>query len=628
MLYSMTAQRFPCLRRGIVLAVLVLLLLPATAFAQTTFANVTDDFPNLTLRAWGGSWIDYNSDGLLDLFLGHFGLGDGHVLLRNTGTGFERVAVAAFAEGPVMIGHTWGDYDNDGDPDLLAAGNSTVLYRNDGNDLFTMVTTGVIGEQAANRGWAAAWGDYDNDGHLDLVVAYPVGFVDGPPIPNQLLHNTGDGTFERVTDGPVVEGLDTYTIPSWADYDLDGDLDLFIGSGPASGGVDPDHLYRNRLAETGTASFERITGLNIADDPRDGQVMNWIDYDNGGDLDLFVTNYLGTNDPNFISLPPDLYRNEGDGTFTRITDSPLTQRANGNDLANVWGDLDNDGDLDVIIATARVVAGPGIGEQRIFFNNGDGTFEVGGRLTGLLRETTSSGASLGDYDNDGDLDAVITSVSPGIPENLVYRNNLSNGNGWIKLRLEGTMSNRSAIGAVVRVTAQIGGQTIRQLRQVSAQNSFGGQNSLIVHFGLGDAARIEELVISWPSGQETRVERVLPNQTVTVVEGEPFGGVVVGTAAPVPLPERFALHANYPNPFNPTTTLMVDLPVRAEVHVVVYDVLGRRVLALPPQGMEAGREHTIALDASALGSGVYLYHVTATTGQGMTTRTGHFTLLK
>ena len=626
MTHSMTA-RCCSFRRGIIILA-VLFLLPATAFAQTTFANVTGDFPDLTFRAWGGSWIDYNGDGLLDLFLGHFGLGDGHVLLRNTGNGFERVAVAAFAEGPAMIGHTWGDYDNDGDPDLLAAGNSTVLYRNDGDDVFTIVTTGIIGEQEANRGWAAAWGDYDNDGHLDLIVAYPLGFVNGPPIPNQLLHNTGDGTFERVTDGPIVEGTDTYTIPSWADYDLDGDLDLFIGSGPANGGVEPDHLYRNRLAEIGTASFERITGLSIADDARDGQVMNWIDYDNDEDLDLFVTNYLGTDDPNFISLPPDLYRNEGDGTFTRITDSPLTQRASGNDLANVWGDLDNDGDLDVIIATARVVAGPGIGEQRIFFNNGDGTFETGGRLTGLLRETTSSGASLGDYDNDGDLDAVITGISPSTPENLIYRNNLSNSNGWIKLRLAGTMSNRSAIGAVVKVTAQVGGQTVRQLRQVSAQNSFGGQNSLIVHFGLGDADHIDELVISWPSGLEERVERVLPNQTVTVVEGEPFGGVVVSTTTPVAVPETFTLHANYPNPFNPTTTLMVDLPVQAEVRVVVYDMLGRRVLALSPQVMDAGRGRTIPLDARALGSGVYLYYVTAVTNQGVTARTGRFTLLR
>jgi len=140
-----------------------------------------------------------------------------------------------------------------------------------------------------------AWGDLDNDGDLDLAVTHPAGFVPGAPTTNHLYLNNGapNYTFTRVTTGPIVTGLSSYTVGTWSDYDNDGDIDYFVGAGPANGTTQPDFLYRNLLKETGTATFERITDAPIATDQQDGQVWNWIDYDNDGDLDAYVTNWGG-----------------------------------------------------------------------------------------------------------------------------------------------------------------------------------------------------------------------------------------------------------------------------------------------------------------------------------------------
>ena len=587
-------------------------ILPVAGAAQTAFTNVNDLAPEpLTFPAWSTSWVDYDGDGLEDVFLGS--TSGGGYLLRNTGTGFEHPVDTGLADGPSMFGHTWADFDNDGDLDLFTAGHTSRLFVNQGDGSFSMVTDRVIGAGAANAGWSAAWGDYDNDGLVDLVIANPVGFVGGNP--NRLFHNEGGGVFIGITDGPVVDGTDTYTIPTWSDFDMDGDIDLFIGSGPANGERDTNFLYRNDLFPSGSAGFERITGLNISDDVGDGQVMNWIDFDSDGDFDLCVTNYFGRGDestsenPNMLSLPPRMYRNNGDGTFDRVASS-FTRESTGQDLANVWGDVDNDGDLDVLIVTSRVTAESG--EERLYFNNGDGSFVRATEGELATAHTTSSGGAFGDYDNDGDLDLIVSGISPNTPQNRIFRNELSNGNGWLKLRLVGTASNAAAIGAVVVATARVGGEVTSQAREVSAQNTFGGQNSLVVHFGLGDAAVIDELFLRWPSGREDRFERVLPNQDVVVVEGEPFGGLVVATDKPLMEATAYRLLGSYPNPASSNTSIQLESPRPGIVKVEVIDALGRVVLSPAERRVASAKLVEIPVDTSPLPAGVYFFVVKET----------------
>ena len=176
---------------------------------------------------------------------------------------------------------------------------------------------------------------------------------------------------------------------TWSDYDNDGDMDYFIGAGPANGTTQPDFLYRNLLVETGIPNnFEPITDAPIATDLQDGQIWNWIDYDNDGDLDAYVTNYGGPS-----GLANRLYRNDG-GSFTSITSGAIVTDVDIS-LGSVWGDYDNDGDLDCYVTNDLQ---PG----RYYSNNGDGTFTS---LTNALTTGPAHrGATAGDYDNDGDLD--------------------------------------------------------------------------------------------------------------------------------------------------------------------------------------------------------------------------------
>ncbi|MEZ4653053.1 MAG: VCBS repeat-containing protein [Candidatus Eisenbacteria bacterium] len=301
---STTSNRRSFTWSGRLAAVLVIGVGSAAPAFALSFTKITDAAnpivadPGATAGYFGAAWADYDGDGDIDLFV------DTDSFYRNDGGGqFTKIVGSGLGAGQVrspsfsMSGWSWGDYDRDGDLDAFIAGERSFLYRNDGGDVFTQITTGDIGDGLGNRGWTCAWGDYDNDGNLDLVIVHPAGFIppNNMPLPNQMLHGDGgpDYTFTEIFSGPIVTGLDSYTVGTWADFDDDGDLDFFIGCGPADGTLQADHLYRNLLIDSGTADFENITESPIATDLQDGQVWNWIDYDNDGDLDAYMTNWGG-----------------------------------------------------------------------------------------------------------------------------------------------------------------------------------------------------------------------------------------------------------------------------------------------------------------------------------------------
>lgn len=493
------------------------LALAAGAAAQSappfSFTRLTGGDIGAAGNASGATWIDYDGDGDLDLFvIGSLSTpappaAQRRRMFRNDGGDrFTQVTVDGFAgDNNFPIGAAWADYDNDGDPDLFLAGAGSVLYRNDGGGRLSRVAPpGLAGVDL--RGWSPSWADVDNDGDVDLFVTHPAGFT-GTPQPNFLFLNNGppDFGFTRVTEGPLVTGLAPYTNGSWADFDDDGDLDLFIGTGPASNVLGLDFYFRNLLKESGSLAFDRLANAPFAQPPRDGQTVNWIDYDNDGDLDFFVTNYalqLG-------GLANELYRNDS-GQFTKVTQGPLVTEI-GTSLANVWGDFDNDGYLDVFVAT--VTGG------RWYRNNRDGGFDRIDLTPGLGVLWT---AAAGDYDNDGDLDVFAGAAQPAGRHSLL-KNETANGNHWLKIRCIGVRSNRSAVGAKLRLTSFIGGRRVTQRRAIETQNTFMGHNSLEVHFGLGDAALAEALEIEWPSGARDRLENLAADRSITVTEGEASG---------------------------------------------------------------------------------------------------------
>jgi hypothetical protein len=543
----------------------------------------------------GAAWVDADGDGLLDLAIVRK-----PTMFRNLGGGQFAEANAALPSQSNALGTTWADYDNDADLDCFLSanngvGNSSSLYRNDGGFVFTKITTGDIGNHAFNSGWGSAFGDIDDDGYVDLVIAAANGFG-GTTHVNRLLYNNGDGSFTNIDSTAVTDSLDAHTVPTWSDYDQDGDIDLFIGSGEVTV-LSPDNLFKNVLVESGSWGFERITAAPIATDLVDGQVWNWIDYDNDQDLDAYLTNYNA-------ALTNFLYRNDS-GTYVRMSavDVGSIVSAPGQALASVWADFDNDGDVDCVVTNDS-------GTPCDYFeNDGDGTFTED-TTSGLATAAGPHyGATAGDYDRDGDLDLY---VHGGTATKRLYRNDAAGSNGWVEITLTGAGapggSNLAAIGAKVRLKATIGGAPVWQLREVSAQNSFNSMNMLDVHFGLGDATAIDSLVLEWPAGSTQVFVNVAKNGVYAITEG------IDPTGAPwTPAPARHSLGRARPNPFRESTSIDFELGRPARATLAVYDVGGRLVRVLADGDRAAGR-HAALWDGRdragrAVGSGVYFYRL-------------------
>lgn len=568
--------------------------------AQTSFTRITDTnnpiYAKIGAQGYiGASWVDYNNDGWQDLYVTR------SFLFKNLGNGqfeaLEPIKKTAVAQG---FANTWADYDNDGDLDVFITGaknsKGSALYRNEGNDIFIKDKTGIMNDTLGNAGWGAAWGDYDNDGKVDLVVAAAFGFG-GVTHNNRLFHNEGNGTFSRVDSSIISAQSAPYTVPSWADYDLDGDLDLFIGSGPATGTLAPDFLFLNHLKENKKAFFTRLLTDPIGTDKLDGQVWNWVDYDNDGDLDGFVTNY------NFPT-PNNLYRNDN-GTFKRITEAEVGTIVSdkGLFLANTWGDFDNDGDLDCL--TSRDSGnGTAPGECLYYQNNGDGTFSPS--LTSFFKQMTNfaSCVSYADYDRDGDLDIFATGTGKAFGG--LFKNNLSNGNSWVNFHCIGKgdgFSNKAGIGTKIRITTTINGKKTTLIREVATQNSFNGHNMLNIHFGLGDAKVIDNVEIMWSSGEITNCKDVIVNKFYDIKEGDCPKLATVASQDEVS--EKKSKILVFPNPTQDLVNVQLEVPQSGNYQVSIVDNLGRKVFGFN-QNLLQDERNVATFDIKKLPSGVYV----------------------
>jgi enediyne biosynthesis protein E4 len=515
--------------------------------APTIYGGVESKKYILESTGCGCAFIDYDNDGWMDLFLlsgtrlEGAPAGATNRLYKNNrdGTFTDVTEKAGLGAAGWASAVCVGDYNNDGFDDLFCTsfGQST-LYRNNGDGTFTDVTR-AAGLLNAQPRWGAGCSflDYNRDGHLDLFVSNYVRFsFEHAPVPGEnsnchwkgipvecgprgmptgrhsLYRNNGDGTFTDVSEeAGIAKATQGYgmTVVA-ADLDEDGWPDIYVACDST-----PSLLFMNN--HDGTFREEGVLrGVALSEDGTEqaGMGVGAGDYDLDGHLDLFKTHFA--DDAN------GLYRNDGKGNFDDVT---RTSRLGVETRYVCWGagivDLDNDGHPDLFMVTGNVY--PEVERKlpqyanktprAVFRNLANGTFEELMETAGpaIAEPHSSRGCAFGDFDNDGDVDVLVVNLNE--PPSLL-RNDLRGKQNWIKVKLDGVKSNRSAIGA--RVLARYGGKT--QAQAVLSQSSFYSCNDPRLHFGLGSATSVD-LDVYWPNGLHESFKQIAANQLITLREG-------------------------------------------------------------------------------------------------------------
>ncbi len=502
----------------------VILCITGQIFAQQ-FQNPQENFGKYV--TWGTVWGDFNNDGYVDLYLSN-GLQNYQwegFLYKNNGDGtFDSVSTAGdiVTEKYVSGGSSWGDYDNDGYLDLYIAnvnpGSGTSpspnsLHTNNGNETFTKETTASVGDivktQSTSSG-AVAWLDYNNDGFLDAATSNQ-NVWPGTAASNFLYKSNGSipVSFTEVTNNFTTTEDTKRAGLTFADFDEDGDMDIFVASGT--------EYKRNILyVNDGSPDFNFTAVVLLNSGSTDGkpvQGASWGDIDNDGDLDLYL---VSGGDDNGNPRANDLFRNDN-GTLVHITSGvgPLITDVDFS-YASAFGDYDNDGDLDLFVGNDGKYSD---GYRcRLYNNDGSGVFTYDNSTTLTIDNDFARSAAWADVDNDGDLDLMMGREGP----NRLFINN-GNSNNWVEIEAigDGITTNSKAIGALVKVNATINSNTYTQIRDVSSQSGRGSHNDLRTHFGLGDANKINTASIKWPGPATTNSMTDLPpNKIMRFKQGD------------------------------------------------------------------------------------------------------------
>jgi len=542
-------------------------------------------FPVSSINAWGQAWGDYDQDGDLDVLIARYrlpgpGITNYSYVYRNDGTTFTDVSsVFGLSSDADPTWHaTWIDFDNDGDTDLQYTASVKLHLLQNVNGVFHDVTQqmNLIAQLPfGGEFYSSAWADYDLDGDLDVAMT---------ALPHRaprlyLFRNDGD-RFQEVREqvGLPVSGYEHMFVITWIDFDHDGDPDFWTA------GDDRGRLFRNE-----NGMFTEIShdiGLMV------GPTVTsyWFDYDNDGDLDLYTIGYEGRGQANqllennngaFEDVAPfvgaDLSRVERDGVYRSLS----------------VGDFDNDGDQDIFFDISEPTF---LSSFLLNIEQPDGTFAFGdvAEHVGLSETTDSYSSATTDFNNDGWLDIFCVGVND---RHVFYKNVSTLANHWVGFKLQGTQSNREGIGARVRIV--VNGKS--QIR-----TKFAGDGRLVqqlpwIHFGIGAAVNVDSVIVEWPLGKKDVLINVAPDKYHTLIEGVGISGVFEKSA----MPQQFYLKQNYPNPFNPTTAIEYAITDRSLVILTIYNLHGEEMIKLVNQVKEPG-VHTCHWTPDRMASGVYL----------------------
>jgi hypothetical protein len=525
--------------------------------AKTIYGDERKNRYLLETTGSGAAFIDYDNDGWEDIFLVNGTRLDGVAgASQPTNRLYHNNGNSTFTDVTDKAGlrrSGWGqsvcvgDYDNDGFDDLFVSGfGKNALYRNNGNGTFSEVAEKAgVANNRTRWGSGSAFVDYDRDGHLDLFVASYIDLdLKSAPLPetgpclykgvmvacgppglkggvNALYRNNGDGTFTDVSEkAGITKTNGTYGLGVLvADFDNDGWSDIYVANDSS-----PAAFYHNNKNGTFTdVGAEAGCAFSVDGKPQAGMGVTAGDYDRDGWLDIFKTNFAGDTSS--------LYHNVGRGVFDDVT---FAAGVGVNTRWLGWGcgfvDVDNNGWLDVFLVNGHVypeveklTTEAGYAQRKVLYQNlqngrfADVSEQVGGAV---MDRTPARGCAFGDFDNDGRMDILINPVN-AVPELLHAES--ANQNNWLKIKLTGTKSNRSGIGARIKCVTSDGSQ----IDEVRSGGSYYSQNDLRVHFGLGGNRKVKSIEIRWPSGQVDTLNDVAANQLIFVKEG---AGIVRATS--------------------------------------------------------------------------------------------------
>ncbi len=551
---------------------------------------------------YSSACFDMDNDGDQDLLINNVGVYIQRYfsIYRNEQNGFF-VKLNGFIGNPNYQNlRSLGDIDNDGDLDLFASwvdAKYLRIYVNDGYGNYQLDTTITL----AHKSLYPSLIDLNNDGFLDMVGINRHGSVS---------YNDGNGGFMGNTDLGLLHEPPDITLHgmSWGDCDNDGDMDFY--GGYSYNGTEGGHVSKNAcFLNNGDGTFTKFdeTSVIVDDSTSENMCVNWVDYDNDGDMDLYVVNFTLDSINGPLSA---IYENLGNMQFTKHVFEDEMYR-NSFKISSVWGDLDNDADLDLYVSVENneipwpVYYNSATPYNILFLNDGDGGFT--NILDHTLAYEDSHTALMFDHDNDGDLDVLLTRDSWSNDGHTNIFENEGNDNSWIILTCEGTTSNKSAVGTRVYAKSFSNGRHVSQTREITPINGHLSYANFRVHFGLGDATKIDTLIIRWPSGHVDTYMNKAMNKFYRAIENDTLLIDYISNVEHI-ITEDFGLLI-HPNPFTTITTLSYELKQPEEVILRIYNHLGQLVYQTQenqPQGKQQ-----LNWNAEGYPEGVYYYRLKA-----------------
>lgn len=582
-----------------VLFLVVFLYLSVASFAQG-FTNIN---AGLTGLHWSDvAWGDYDNDGDLDVIVAGLNSSSAGVttIYRNDGNDTFTALTVPNLPGTFVGDLTWGDFDADGDLDLLIQGYTdaaqiTKIYINTHNDNFS--DSGIAFPELVDG--SVSFVDYNNDGYLDILLA---GYNDITYI-TILYKNNGDATFTN--SGINLPG----TIKSayeWGDYDNDGDMDIFI-TGFDANGILISKLFENKGNESFIETFNSFTGTWLGD-------VAWGDYDSDGYLDILLSGFTISGE-----RIAKVYKNNGDGSFSELLSTGLVGVSH---ASTIWGDYDNDGDLDIFIGGTYEGDGGWVRVTDVFINNGDDTFTAAN--LSFSKDVYWGESAWGDYDNDGDLDLICCGFDDlGGSNTIIYRNNASSANtppespqnlSSVITENEVSLSWDSSSDAETPTSGLSYNAYIRTESGIIIWNSMSEyEDGFRLIPALGNAQQNTGWAINnLEMGNYFWSVQAIDNN----FEGSIFADEASFTISTVGLSENPTIDnsnnlSNYPNPFSQSTTITFSLQEYAYVNILIYNTNGQIVNSLINQSKDSGKYSVkwdgISSSGAPLKSGIYYY---------------------